>query len=42
MEWINNHTRELDDTVMFRKFWPRWMTRILMHFYKKAYVTYQD
>jgi glycosyltransferase involved in cell wall biosynthesis len=39
-EFIVNHTRELDDRAMFEKFWPKWMVRIIMLFYKKAYDTY--
>ncbi len=39
-EWIVNHTRENDDIYMFRKFWPNWIVNIIMHFYKKAYDTY--
>jgi hypothetical protein len=40
MEFIVNHTREIDDEYMFRQFWPNWMVKIIMHFYKKAYETY--
>lgn len=39
-EWIENHMRERDDQYMFRKFWPEWMVKIIMLFYKKAYDTY--
>ena len=41
MEFIVNHTREIDDEYMFRKFWPNWAVKIIMHFYKKAYDTYK-
>lgn len=41
MEFMKNHGRELEDAAMFRKFWPEWVVRILMRFYKKAYDTYQ-
>ena len=39
-EFIVNHTRENDDIAMFRKFWPNWIVKIIMVFYKKAYNTY--
>ena len=39
-EWIVNHTRENEDIIMFNKFWPKWFVTILMHFYKRAYATY--
>ncbi len=41
MAFIKSHKREREDAVMFRKFWPGWVVRILMQFYKKAYDTYQ-
>lgn len=39
-EFIVDHRREIDDTAMFRKFWPNWFVKFLMIFYKKAYNTY--
>ena len=42
MDFIVNHTRELDDIYMFNLFWPEWMTKIIMVFYKKAYDTYRE
>lgn len=39
-EFIVNNTRQADDEYMFRKFWPGWMAKFLMKFYKKAYDTY--
>jgi len=39
-EFIVNNTRQLDDEYMFRKFWPNWVVKIIMKFYKKAYNTY--
>jgi len=27
--------------AMFRKMWPDWMVKILMHFYRKAYKEYE-
>ena len=39
-EFIVDHRRIKDDTYMFNKFWPKWITKIIMHFYKKAYDTY--
>lgn len=39
-KWIENHMREADDLHMFKKFWPEWMAKGIMFFYKKAYDTY--
>lgn len=39
-EFILDHRREEEDRYMFRKFWPEWIVNIIMHFYKKAYNTY--
>ena len=39
-EFIENHLRINDDISMFRKFWPDWLVRLIMVFYKKAYDTY--
>lgn len=39
-EFIVDHRREKEDLIMFEKFWPRWIARIIMIFYKKAYNTY--
>lgn len=39
-EFINNNGRIIEDTAMFNKFWPAWITKIIMVFYKKAYDTY--
>ena len=39
-EFIENHLRIDEDTRMFRQFWPMWLTKIIMHFYKRAYDTY--
>ncbi len=41
MAFIKSHQREREDAAMFRKFWPGWVTAILMRFYKKAYDTYK-
>ncbi len=30
----------LETRIMFRKFWPEWIVRFIMHFYKRAYNTY--
>lgn len=40
MEFIVSHKREIDDTYMFNLFWPKWVTKLIMVFYKKAYKTY--
>lgn len=39
-EFIDNHERKREDKIMFRKFWPEWVTNIIMMFYKRAYDTY--
>lgn len=39
-EFIENNKRITDDTIMFEKFWPRWVVKVIMVFYKKAYDTY--
>lgn len=41
-EFIENHMREKDDQYMFRKFWPEWIVKMIMHFYKRAYDTYSN
>lgn len=41
-EFIDNHLRIDEDTRMFNQFWPRWVTKIIMKFYKKAYDTYSN
>jgi hypothetical protein len=39
-EFIENHKREIEDTAMFCKFWPKPVVKLIMVFYKKAYDTY--
>jgi glycosyltransferase involved in cell wall biosynthesis len=39
-EFIQDHRRVADDISMFRKFWPEWVVKIIMVFYKNAYKTY--
>ena len=41
-EFIVDKRRVEEDTSMFNQFWPRWITEIIMIFYKKAYDTYND
>ena len=38
---IEDNRRPVDEMVMFRKMWPDWMVKILMHFYRKAYKEYE-
>ena len=38
---IEDNRRSSDETAMFRKMWPDWVVRLLMHFYKKAYKEYE-
>lgn len=39
-EFIDNSGRVVEDTLMFEKFWPRFIAKLIMRFYKKAYDTY--
>lgn len=41
-EFIDNHLRIDEDTRMFNQFWPRWLSNLIMIFYKKAYDTYSN
>lgn len=38
---IEDKRRPEDEMAMFRKMWPDWMVKILMHFYRKAYKEYE-
>ena len=38
---IEDSRRPADEMAMFRKMWPDWMVKILMHFYRKAYKEYE-
>ena len=40
MDFINNHTRKMEDRIMFRKFWPKPIVELILLFYTKAYDTY--
>ena len=39
-EFIVDNRRVTEDTYMFEKFWPSWIVKSIMKFYKKAYETY--
>ena len=39
---IGDHRRAADEIAMFEKLWPRWMAKLLLHFYKKAYQAYGE
>lgn len=39
---IEDNRRSQDEIAMFRKMWPDWMVKILMHYYKKAYDAYGE
>ena len=41
-EFIENNGRVAEDMEMFNKFWPEFITKIIMIFYKKAYKTYDN
>ena len=38
---IEDNRRAEDEIAMFRKMWPAWMVKLLMHYYRKAYKEYQ-
>lgn len=42
MKCIDNSLRIKEDTYMFRQFWPQWLVKLIMVFYKKAYGEYVD
>lgn len=37
---IKDHRRETEERSMFRRFWPEWVVNMIMHFYQKAYDSY--
>lgn len=39
-KFIVDNTRQIEDTIMFNKIWPKFITKIIMKFYVKAYDTY--
>lgn len=39
-EFIVNNKRKAEDIEMFNKFWPNWITKILIKFYVKCYDVY--
>lgn len=39
---IKDNRRSQDEIAMFRKMWPDWIVKILMHYYKKAYENYEN
>lgn len=41
MSFIENKGRYVEDEIMFKKFWPEWIVKILMKFYIRAYDTYR-
>ena len=41
-EFINNHKRIADDEFMFGRYYPRWLVKLIMIFYKRAYNNYDD
>ncbi len=40
--WIKNSTRQIEDTMMFRKFWPNFLVKMIMKFYVKCYEVYEN
>lgn len=39
-QFLLNHKKEAEDIAMFRHFWPMWMVKLIMVFYKKSYSAY--
>ena len=39
-EFIVNNKRYEEDVIMFKKFWPTWITKLIMKIYVKAYDVY--
>ncbi len=42
MEFIKDNGRYREDSIMFNKFWPKWVTKCIMKFYTYAYQTYSE
>lgn len=38
--FINNNTRVYEDDIMFSKFWPKFIVKIILKLYRKSYDTY--
>ncbi|MBS1482197.1 MAG: glycosyltransferase family 2 protein [Clostridium sp.] len=38
---IADNRRQMEEEIMFRRFWPEPVARLLMHFYKSAYAEYE-
>jgi len=41
-QFIISNKRQIDDTIVFNKIWPKFMTKIIMKFYVKCYDTYSQ
>ena len=39
---MDNSLRIKEDTEMFSKFWPMWLVKVIMLFYKRAYDEYRN
>ena len=39
---MNNDLRVKEDTIMFSKFWPKKMVKLIMKFYVKCYEVYDE
>lgn len=39
-QFIVDNRRVNEDVIMFNKFWPKWVTKIIMKFYVKSYKVY--
>lgn len=41
-KFIEDKSRIKEDSIMFNKFWPKFLVKFIMIFYKKAYDTYEN
>ena len=39
---MENDLRVKEDNIMFNKFWPKWITKLIMKYYVKAYTVYDE
>ena len=39
---MENDLRVKEDNIMFNKFWPKFITKLIMKYYVKAYTVYDD
>ena len=39
---IEDHVREKEETLMFRRLWPGWIAGLILHWYRKSYDAYKE